>query len=186
MLIGLVITEGSLLVLLPALVRRVLRIVLNRPLVETIAELYVWLRSTSAMDFLYQSLRAASGEVVVRPMGSRRPTHDFHDLAFNGAQLARRPVAADVPVHLEPVPGADPARPLTFSMPVYVSGMASRLALNANAGLALAEAGGRSEVPLNSGQGPLLEAERAEAYRSGSSGAGCATAIHHFAAGGHD
>lgn len=153
------------LVLLPALVRRAFVIVLTRPMSDTLAELYLSLRSTPLMDFLYASLRSASGEVVIRPMGSARPAHGFDDLAFNAAQLARRPVLETEPVDLETILGRQAARPLTFSMPLFISGMAYGLALTKSARLALAQASGQTRIPINSGQGPFLAEERSRAYR---------------------
>lgn len=153
------------LVMLPAMARRMIHILLTRPMSDTLAELYLSLRSTPLRDFLYASLRSASGEMVIRPMGSAKPAHGFDDLAFTAAQLARRPVLEDEPVDLATTLGAGASQPLTFSMPIFISGMAYGLALNEAARLAIADACGRSQIPINSGQGPFLEEERAKAYR---------------------
>ncbi|MCL8206649.1 MAG: FMN-binding glutamate synthase family protein [Actinomycetia bacterium] len=147
----------------PALVRRAIQVLLTRPMSDTLAELYLSLRSTPPVDFLYSSLRAATGDMVIRPMGSARPAHGFDDLAFVPAQLARRPLEADEPVDLAVRLGPRAARPLALSMPVYLSGMAYGLALTREARLALATASGRARIPLNSGQGPFLEEERRRA-----------------------
>jgi glutamate synthase domain-containing protein 2 len=160
------ITLAVVLAWLPALVRRAIRIILSRPMSDTLAELYLSMRSTPPMDFLYSSLRAESGDMVIRPMGSARPVHGFDDLAFVPAQLATPPLSADTPVDLAVTLGRARTRPLTASMPLYISGMAYGLALTKNARLALAEAAGRARIPLNSGQGPFLqeERERADTY----------------------
>jgi len=164
-LIVAVVVSLAILVMLPAMARRMVHILLTRPMSDTLAELYLSLRSTPLMDFLYASMRSASGEMVIRPMGSAKPAHGFDDLAFTAAQLARRPVLEDEPVDLSTTLGARASQPLTFSMPIFISGMAYGLALNKSARLAIADACGRSQIPINSGQGPFLEEERAKAYR---------------------
>ena len=149
----------------PALVRRATQVLLTRPMSDTLAELYLSLKSTPALDFLYSSLRAQTGQIVIRPMGSARPVHGFDDLAFVPAQLAVSPLNDDHPVDLSVTIGRHAKHPLTASMPLYISGMAYGLALTKNARLALATAAGRAHVPLNSGQGPYLEEERRLADR---------------------
>jgi glutamate synthase domain-containing protein 2 len=155
-----VFTTVALLAAVPAVMRRAIRVLLTRPMSDTLAELMLSLKSTPAVDFLYSSLRAQTGNVVIRPMGSARPSHGFDDLALVPAQLARRPLADDDPVDLSVTLGPRARRPLRASLPVYISGMAYGLALTKNARLALARAAGASDVPLNSGQGPFLEEER--------------------------
>lgn len=153
------------LTMLPAVARRMVKILLTHPMSDTLAELYLSVRSTPLMDFLYASLRSATGDIVIRPMGSAKPAHGFDDLAFTAAQLARRPILLDKPVDLATTLGGRAQKPLTFSMPIFISGMAYGLALNQHARLALAEASARAQIPINSGQGPFLEEERAKAYR---------------------
>lgn len=144
----------------PVLSRRMIRSILTRPMSDTLAELYLSVRSTPPLDFLYSSLRSNSGDVVIRPMGSSRPVHGFDDLALVPAQLSRNPVLASHPVDLSITLGQRAKKPLSISMPLYISGMAYGLALTKTARLALAKASGMSDIPLNSGQGPFLADER--------------------------
>ncbi|MBX5476096.1 MAG: FMN-binding glutamate synthase family protein [Clostridia bacterium] len=127
---------------------------------DTLAELYVSTKSTTPMQLLYLSIRSATGDMVIRPMGSARPSKGFDDLIFVPAQLARRPLDADVPVELEATLGRRARRPLRMSMPLLISGMAYGLALTRNARLALAKGARMAGVPLNSGQGPVFPEER--------------------------
>ncbi|PSR22450.1 MAG: FMN-binding glutamate synthase family protein [Sulfobacillus acidophilus] len=152
-----------LMLLLPTATRKMIRQILTRPMSDTLAELYVSMRSTPPMDFLYSSLRANSGNVVIRPMGSTRPVHGFDDLALIPAQVARRPALETEPVDLSVTLGRRSHKPLTCSMPLYISGMAYGLAITKTARLALAQASGQSHIPLNSGQGPFLREERQRA-----------------------
>jgi glutamate synthase domain-containing protein 2 len=144
----------------PAVARRMIQNLLTRPMSDTLAELYLSMRSTPPADFLYSSLRSQSGQVVIRPMGSARPAHGFDDLALVPAQLARPPISETEPVDLELVIGPRAKKPVHSSMPLYLSGMAYALALTHAARVALATASGRTGIPLNSGQGPFLEEER--------------------------
>lgn len=159
------VTAVTLMALVPALVRRAIRVLLTRPMSDTLAELYLSIRSTPPVDFLYSSLRAETGEPVIRPMGSARPAHGFDDLAFVPSQLHRRPVLETEPVDLSVTLGARCPRPVESSLPLFLSGMAYGLALTREARLALAEASGAVRIPLNSGQGPFLPEERARAWR---------------------
>lgn len=145
---------------MPKISRRLIHSVLTKPMSDTLAELYVSMRSTPPIDFLYSSLRANSGEVVIRPMGSARPVHGFDDLSLVPAQLSRQPVLASEPVDLSVTLGRRASKPIEISMPLYISGMAYGLALTKEARLALAKGSGQSRIPLNSGQGPFLAEER--------------------------
>ena len=153
-------TVGALWWLVPTLARRMVRQLLTRPMSDTLAELYLSVKSTPPADFLYSSLRSQSGRVVIRPMGSARPAHGFDDLALVPAQLADTPLNETEPVDLTAVFGARAHKPVHSAMPLYLSGMAYGLALTKDARLALAMASGRAGIPLNSGQGPFLADER--------------------------
>lgn len=145
---------------LPLLVRRVIRAVLNRPIAQTMAELYVSSQSTTPLKMLYLSERSASGEIVIRPMGSAHPVHGLDDLAFNPAQLARHPLPRDAAVDLRTTLGHGAARPLALDLPVFVSGMAYGLAITRASRLALAKGTAMAGTALDSGQGPYFEEER--------------------------
>ncbi len=150
----------AVILIVPMLAKRLIHSVLTKPMSDTLAELYISMRSTPPMDFLYSSLRANTGDVVIRPMGSARPLHGFDDLALVPAQLSSHPVLAAEPVDLSVTLGKRTAKPVTISMPLYISGMAYGLALTKEARLAMAKASRESDIPLNSGQGPFLEEER--------------------------
>jgi len=156
-----VVLEAIVLILtMPWLTKKMIRSILTKPMSDTLAELYVSMRSTPPIDFLYSSLRANSGQVVIRPMGSSRPVHGFDDLTLTPAQVSRRPALATETVDLSVTLGKHAKKPLTFSMPLYISGMAYGLALTKEARIALAKSSGLSRIPLNSGQGPFFEQER--------------------------
>lgn len=149
----------------PGLTRKLITALLTKPMSDSLAELYVSLKSTPLMDFLYSSLRANGGDIVIRPMGSAKPAHGFDDLALVPAQLARSPVLETEHVVLSTRLGRHCQKPLDFSMPLFISGMAYGLAVTKEARLALAIASGQTRIPLNSGQGPFLQEERDRCYR---------------------
>nr|WP_207711530.1 FMN-binding glutamate synthase family protein [Sulfobacillus harzensis] len=159
-LIALALGGLALVLALPWFSRKMIENLLTRPMSDTLAELYVSMRSTPPIDFIYSSLRSNSGDVVIRPMGSARPVHGFDDLALVPAQLARKPALATEPVDLSVTLGKKCHKPVRCSMPLYISGMAYGLALTKEARLAMAQASGRSQIPINSGQGPFLDQER--------------------------
>jgi methylamine---glutamate N-methyltransferase subunit C len=146
--------------LLPWIMRHIVRALLTRPMSDTLAELYVSTRSTPPLDLLYTSLRSATGHLVIRPMGSAKPAHGFDDLALVPAQLAVRPRRVSEAVDLGAVLGHRARRPVRLAMPLYVSGMAYGLAVTEATRLAIARASGEIGIPVNSGQGPFLPEER--------------------------
>lgn len=145
---------------LPWIARRLVGAVLTRPMSDTLAELYVSTRSTPPLGLLYTSLRAATGHLVIRPMGSAKPAHGFDDLSLVPAQLARRPRLESEAVDLASVLGRRSRKPVRMAMPLYMSGMAYGLAVTRQTRLAMATASGRVGIALNSGQGPFLAEER--------------------------
>lgn len=144
-------------------IRAFLFSLLNRPISDTLSELYVSLLSTPPLQLLYVSLRAGSGDVVIRPMGSPKPRPGFDALSFVPAQLKRRPVDEESPVSLEVTLGERARRPLKLQIPMFVSGMAFGLAVSKEARLALAEGCQLMGTALNSGQGPFFQEERERA-----------------------
>ena len=140
-----------------------IRVLLNRPISDTLAELFVSALSTPPLELLYLSLRSAKGDVIIRPMGSPKPRLGFDAVTLVPAQLARRPAStweeADLRVQL----GPRARRPLHLALPMFVSGMAYGLALSREARLALAEGAKLAGTALNSGQGPFFEEERRRA-----------------------
>ncbi|MCY4036491.1 MAG: FMN-binding glutamate synthase family protein, partial [bacterium] len=88
----------------------------------------------------------------------------WDDIQFVTAQLARRPQLEDVPVGTEVVVGPNAARPLLLDIPLLVSDM-SFGALSQEAKVALARGAERAGTGICSGEGGMLEEERAESSR---------------------
>lgn len=132
---------------------------------NTLVELYSSLMSTPPLEGVNINLRAETGRPVERPMGSPKNFPGLDGLLFVPAQLARLPTPEDVPVDLATVIGPGASRPLVLSLPVLVSGMAYGFALSERAKLAIARGTRLADTATNSGEGPLLPAERREAAK---------------------
>lgn len=102
------------------------------------------------------------GKSVEDGMGSERVLARFDSLVFLPAQLATLPLLDEETVNLETVIGPDADQPLKVSMPIMLSGM-SFGALSKEVKIALAKAGAETGTASNSGEGGMLDEERAEA-----------------------
>ena len=88
----------------------------------------------------------------------------WDDLQLITAQLARRPLADEAPIDTELVIGPNARRPLRLAIPLFVSDM-SFGALSEEAKVALATGAELAGTGICSGEGGMLEEERAENSR---------------------
>ena len=105
------------------------------------------------------SLRADSGKVLKRPLGSPKPFPHFDGIMFLPGQMARLPVADPERVETRTVIGPTAQRPLELEIPLLISGMAYGLGLQEKVTIALAKAANRVGTATNSGEGPVLPEE---------------------------
>lgn len=147
------------------LIRPVTNILLSDRYEENVFEMAAALRRVSPQVVVEMSLRAESGKVIHRPLGSPHRFLSFDGLMFRSAQLARLPTADDAQVDLSVVIGPSAARPLRIDIPILISGMASGLHLSERAKVALARAADAVGTATNTGRGPWLESERAATRR---------------------
>jgi methylamine---glutamate N-methyltransferase subunit C len=105
------------------------------------------------------SLRADSGKVLKRPLGSPKPFPHFDGIMFLPGQMARLPVADPERVETRTVIGPTAQRPLELEIPLLISGMAYGLGLQEKVKIALAKAANRVGTATNSGEGPVLPEE---------------------------
>ena len=94
----------------------------------------------------------------------RQDLPSWDSIQFVTAQLARRPQLDDAPVGTEVVIGPNAAKPLRLDIPLLVSDM-SFGALSEEAKVALARGAELSGTGICSGEGGMLETERAESTR---------------------
>lgn len=105
-------------------------------------------------------LRAAAGDYIERPLGTRRKYNYLDKILFNAAQLAVLPAPLQSPVDMSVVIGPAAARPLRLPIPVLIGGMAYGLALSERFKIAIARGASLAGTATNTGQGPWLAAER--------------------------
>jgi len=107
---------------------------------------------------------AETGESVIEPMRTRRPTISWDDILIKGAQLARLPLNPEEPVNTTTVIGPLAKQPLVMESPIYVTHM-SFGALSREAKIALAKGSAAAKTAMCSGEGGILPESLAAAYR---------------------
>jgi glutamate synthase domain-containing protein 2 len=142
---------------------RFLRRLFTDPYHENLWETVTGVRRFGAQAVVETELRAASGEMIMRPFGRFRTFPGFDQLLFDPAQLDRLPTPEHVPVDMSVVLGPRAARPLRVEMPVLITGMGYAVALSPEAKEALARGAALAGTATNTGMGPLLPDERREA-----------------------
>ena len=98
---------------------------------------------------------AATGESIIEPMRSRKPSVSWGDILIKGAQLARLPLNRDEPVDTRMVIGPKAKKPLVIGTPIIISHM-SFGALSKEAQTALALGSGAVGTAMGSGEGGIL------------------------------
>ena len=127
-----------------------------------------WARPRDDRDDRYHALKALgnSGRPAVSAMRSAKqlwPSWD--DILLLPAQLSRLPLLADEGVSLETVIGRRAQRPLRIGVPFLISHM-SFGALSASAKVALARVSAEVDTAIGTGEGGMLDEERAAAKYS--------------------
>lgn len=105
------------------------------------------------------SLRAGSGKILKRPLGSPKKFPHFEGIAFLPCQMSRLPLKDAAKVETRTVIGPKAKRPLELEIPLLVTGMAYGLALTDQVKISLAKAANMVGTATNSGEGPVLPEE---------------------------
>lgn len=142
------------------LLARFTRRLFSDPYHENLWETVTGLRRFGVQAVVETELRAASGQLLLRPLGRFRGFPGFDALLFDPAQLARMPTPEDLPVELSTVLGARAERPLRIDLPVLITGMGYAVALSPQAKEALARGATLAGTATNTGEGPLYPGER--------------------------
>jgi len=107
---------------------------------------------------------AVSGKTIGAAMSTKMPMAGWDDVLLMGAQLDPAPMDDDFAVHMMTVIGKHAAKPMLLDMPVYISHM-SFGALSAEIKEALAKGAAMAKTAMCSGEGGILPAEKAAAYK---------------------
>ena len=126
---------------------------------ENIIELMPGLRHMGIQNLLENSLRAESGDLVHRPLGSSKKWPHLDPITFIPAQVSPFPVASEVEVDMNVTIGPKAKKPMNIKIPLMISGMAYGIALSEEVRLSLAEAANNVGTAINSGEGGVLPEE---------------------------
>jgi glutamate synthase domain-containing protein 2 len=126
---------------------------------QNLAELFPSVKRLSVLNLLELSLRAQSGEVLLRPLGSPKQFLGYDNLMFAPRQMTRLSLHATTPVDMHVTIGPMAKKPLTIKIPLMIAGMGYGVALSEEAKLALAKASKALQTVTNSGEGPFLPEE---------------------------
>lgn len=146
--------------LLAQLFRSFTKIIMTDPYKENLAEFYSAARRTGIQEIMETNLRAETGTIIRRPLGSPRKFVNMDGIMFNTAQISRQPTSVEIPVSTRTTIGKNAAKPLVVETPLLISGMAYGLALSAKFKYALALGSRKAGTATNTGEGPFLPKER--------------------------
>lgn len=130
---------------------------------ENLLELMPGLRHMGVQNTLENMLRAETGDLLHRPLGSSKNWPHLDEITFIPAQTGPFPVAGDTKVDVGAVIGPKAKKPLKLKMPLMISGMAYGIALSEEVRMALASAANQTGTAINSGEGGILPEELDEA-----------------------
>ncbi len=107
---------------------------------------------------------AVSGKSAIAAMGTRMSMPNWDDVLILGAQLNPMPLDEHADVSLKTVIGRHAKKPMTLSMPVYISHM-SFGALSKETKIAMAKGSAAVGTAMCSGEGGVLPEEKAAACK---------------------
>lgn len=163
----------SFVIFVPWLLREIIKKVFNSALKilmtdlyeENLLELYTVSKRVGIQLLAEMELRAETGKVIERPLGSTRKLPGFEGIMFDLAQLHVLPIEQNVPVDTKVVIGPKAIKPLQLDIPIMIGGMAYGLGLSEKAKIALAMGATLAGTSTNTGSGPFLQAERDNANK---------------------
>ncbi len=141
-------------------INKFLKRVLSDRYDENVAELWSATRRINLQNILELSLRAETGGVIERPLGTPKHFKHFDGLMFIPAQMHTLPLEPQTPVDMKITLGVKAERPLKIDVPLLIGGMGYGVALSEEARVALAKGAKRLGTALNSGEGPFLPEEQ--------------------------
>lgn len=141
------------------IVQKMGKIILTDSYQENIMELMPGLRHMGIQNMLENSLRAETGNVLQRPLGSSKKWPHLDPITFIPAQTTPFAVSGDEEVDVSVTIGPNAKKPMKLKIPLMISGMAYGIALSEHVRLSLAEAANKVGTAINSGEGGILPEE---------------------------
>lgn len=114
------------------------------------------------MDDIHEM--AVTGRSIIEAMGTRMPMPSWDEILIMGAQLNPFPLDEHAPVTTTTIIGKHAKKPMVLESPIYISHM-SFGALSAETKVALARGSAMAKTAMCSGEGGVLPAEKASAYK---------------------
>ncbi|WNS76923.1 FMN-binding glutamate synthase family protein [Bacillus sp. DTU_2020_1000418_1_SI_GHA_SEK_038] len=145
--------------LVKKIVKKMGKIILTDSYQENIMELMPGLRHVGIQNMLENSLRASSGDVLHRPLGSSKKWPHLDPITFIPAQTTPFAVDGDEEVDVSVIIGPKAKKPMKIKIPLMISGMAYGIALSEKVRLSLAEAAMNTGTAINSGEGGIMPEE---------------------------
>ncbi|WP_066289903.1 FMN-binding glutamate synthase family protein [Bacillus sp. FJAT-29937] len=145
--------------LMKRMVKKIGKIVLTDSYQENIIEMLPGFRHMGIQNVLENSLRAESGDILHRPLGSSKKWPHLEPFTFIPAQTSPFPVDGEEEVDVQVTIGPKAKKPLKIEIPLMISGMAYGIALSEQVRISLAEAAKNVGTAINSGEGPILPEE---------------------------
>lgn len=141
------------------IVKQMGKIILTDSYQENIMELMPGLRHMGIQNMLENSLRAETGDVLHRPLGSSKKWPHLDPITFIPAQTSPFPIDGEEEVNVSVTIGPKAKKPMKIKIPLMISGMAYGIALSEEVRLSLAEAANNVGTAINSGEGGVLPEE---------------------------
>lgn len=136
------------------------KIIMSDEYGENLMELYTASKKIGLQNIAEINLRAETGQVIKRPIGSPGPTISLDGLRFTPAQLHRLPEQIEQPIECRTIIGKNSSKPLILETPILVAGMGYGFAVTEQAKYAMAKGSSLAGTATNTGIGPYLSKER--------------------------
>ncbi|MGE7907171.1 FMN-binding glutamate synthase family protein [Peribacillus sp. NPDC094092] len=141
------------------IVKKMGKIILTDSYQENIMELMPGLRHMGVQNMLENSLRAETGDVLHRPLGSSKKWPHLDPITFIPAQTTPFPIDGEEDVDVKVTIGPKAKKPMKIKIPLMIAGMAYGIALSEQTRLSLAEAAKNVGTAINSGEGGVIPEE---------------------------
>ncbi|WP_045521743.1 FMN-binding glutamate synthase family protein [Neobacillus niacini] len=145
--------------LVKRMVKKMGNIILTDNYQENIMELLPGLQHMGVQNVLENSLRAETGDLLHRPLGSSKKWPHLDSITFIPAQTSPFPIESSLGVEMSVTIGPQAKKPMKIKIPLMISGMAYGIALSEEVRLALASAANNVGTAINSGEGGVMPEE---------------------------
>jgi glutamate synthase domain-containing protein 2 len=147
-------------VFLASVVKGVVKRFMSDRYAENLWELVSAFTRMSPQWVLENALRAHTGNIIQRPLGSPRKFLNFDGLIFSPAQVAKLPMPEDTPVETRTIIGPASQKPLVLDIPLIISAMGYGVGVSEQARMAFALGASMVGTASNVGKGGFLPEER--------------------------